>query len=349
MSLLAYAALVLLSLQSAESGIDVQVRVTPDTVVIGQRFVLTVTVSGIEGVAEVQFPELPDTGAVAALTPPQALEEPGAATRTAVYQLAAWTVGGLATPTADVRVRTDAAELTIPLPGVDVHVMSVLPAAADPDTLAWEPPADVAGPSWSLAEKIAVAGLALALLAGALLLLRRRGMDQPIPQAAPRPASQSALEALDLLAEIGLLEAGELKAFYSALSHIIRRFLSESEPEWGLELTTEELLAIVGEDGVESGSALTLAGLLEGSDLVKFARRRPTRAQAGRALDATRRWVVEFERVIPEPEPEVEEEIEVQAVMSAEEELAEIEKVFAEETAESAATSEADDLDRWMP
>jgi hypothetical protein len=68
--------------------------------------------------------------------------------------------------------------------------------------------------------------------------------------------------------------------------------------------------------------------------MVKFARQRPTRAQAGRAVDAARHWLSSFEREVPEPEPPEPEAASVEDALELEfEALTDLDKMFSEETA----------------
>jgi hypothetical protein len=312
--------------------IQVQATVSHDSVRIGEPLTLTVTVSGLVGAAEVAFPELPDSGAITALGPPSLVADSGG--RAARYELAAWDLGDQTLPPADVRVVSDAAELRIPLPGVTLHVVSVLPADGDIDTLAWKPPSDVLGPNWSMGEKLAALGMAVAIALATFLYLRRRGEVQPVPVPQARSARAVALEAMERLEASGMIEAGELKGFFSALSHILRGFLAGTDRAWGLDLTTAELMALVGMDGVPETQVRSLGGLLDRADMVKFARQRPSRAQAGRALDAARHWLTSFERVVPEPElQEPEAVVDEDAVELEFEALTDLDKMFAEEMA----------------
>jgi len=304
-------ALLMLTVQAVPGGgggVEVRAIVAPDSLRIGDRITLSVEVSGVTAGAEVVFPQLPDSGAVVALGPPLLLPVEADGTRSARYELAVWSVGVVPLPEAEVRIVTEAAELLIAVPALTVDVASVLPEAADLDTLAWGPPADVVGGNWSTQEKLAAGGLALTLLLAAVLYARRRASVQPPLLPPVQPPRARALAALERLAAAGLAEAGELKGLYSALSYIVREFLADTDPAWRVDLTTAELVEAVSRDGLGERRQRALAGLLAGADLVKFARRRPSRAQAARALDATRRWIVEFERVVVEPPPESEAE-----------------------------------------
>jgi hypothetical protein len=290
---------------SPAAPVEVQATVASDSVKIGEPFTYTVAVSGIGAGARIIFPELPDTGDVTALAPPQVPADQPAGSRTARYRLAAWRSGELGLPAAQLVVIRDGAELTIPLPDVSVRVTSVVPAGADPDTLSWQPPADVVGANWSLGEKLIGAGLALAILLFALAYVRRRIVSHPVPPPPAKTPAERALGAFQLLATSGLLEAGELKAFYSALSHVLRQFLAESDDNWSLDRTTGEIVRAVGRDGVAEEAKNELEILLVEADIVKFARRRPSRIRASRALEAARDWVASYERSEPELELEL--------------------------------------------
>jgi hypothetical protein len=341
MSLLAVALLMLTvqAVPAGPGGVELRATVAPDSVRIGDRITLSVELSGVTRGAEVVFPELPDSGVVAALGPPLQLAVSADGAHSARYELVVWGLGVVPLPEADVRIVTESAELLIATPALTVHVASVLPAGADPDSLAWMPPADVVGGNWSTQEKLAAAGLALALLLTAALYARRRRSVQPPPPLPVRPPRERALAALDALAARGLAEAGELKGFYSGVSHILREFLADSDRLWGLDLTTLELVQAVGSDGVGEWRQRALAGLLAGADLVKFARRRPSRAQAARALDAAHRWIVEFERVPVAPLSESEAAPEPVGDL-----LAAMDEVFAEEL-EAEEPGEAESLE----
>jgi hypothetical protein len=299
--------LLTLALQAASPSADVEVRATlgPDSVAIGQPFTLTISVTGLDG-AEVVFPELPDTGAVTALGPPQVPGGQLSDSLSARYELAAWRAGHLELPTGDLVVVRDGAELAIPLPGVVVQVTSILPERADPDTLGWEPPTDVVGANWSLREKLIGAGLAIAALLAIAIFVRRKIVSHPVPPPPAKTPAERALDAFRLLGDSGLVEAGELKGFYSALSYILRQFLSESDEAWGFDLTTGEIVDAVGSDGVTEEGVKDLQVLLVEADSVKFARWRPSKIRAARALEAAAGWVGHFERIEPEPEVEPE-------------------------------------------
>ena len=284
---------------------EVQAVVEPDSLTIGDPFTLTLSVSGVSA-GHVRFPQFPDTGIIIASGPPQEIGDQAGGPRLAVYELTAWRVGELLLPAAEIIIEQGGVERAIPLPGVSVRVTSVLPAEADPDTLALKPALGVLGGNWSTAEKLAGAGLALAvLLALSVYLRRRNAAAQVMPRPPAKPPRQRALEALEALAASGLIEVGEYRGFYSVLAMILRVFIAESYPAWGLDMTSSELLAVAMSDGMDEGAREALRRLLGEADLVKFARHRAPAERAIEALEVTRGWVIEFEPPeLEEPEPE---------------------------------------------
>lgn len=280
------------------------VDLASDTVLIGEPFGLRLEVGGVRG-EHVVFPELPDTGAITALGP-RASARRGDPVRSAEYELVAWETGDLRLPRAIVRVESDGGVRRLQVPERTVHVRSVLPAGAEPESLSWRPARKVIGPNWSVAEKVLAVLAALALVLAVIVVGRRlrrsAPSDRPVVVRTPR---ERALESLDALSASDLLEIGELKAFYSELSHIVRVFLAESDSLWGLDLTTAELVRMVARDGVGEYDLSVIADLLVEADLVKFARRRPTPERGRQALERSRAWVAAFHRRVPEPEPDV--------------------------------------------
>lgn len=326
-------------IQSGVPGpVEVEAALERDSVRIGEPLVLTVSLRPVPLSAEVAFPELPDSGKLVALGRPRAVEgEPE--TRSARYELVAWEVGELKLPTGSIRVKIDGTELTIPFPDLALRVVSVLPSDAEVETIAWRPPADVVGGNWSLAEMIAAASLLLALSAGAFLYLRRRGRATPVPQLEPIAPRERALTGLDVLARCGLIEAGEMKGFYSELSLIVRQFLAETEKHWGLDLTTLQLMVLVSQDGITEPDVRILEALLGEADLVKFARLRPSATEAATALNMARAWIADFEPM--EPQTEVSEVGDVEPPEGgAEDVLADLETVFVADSGEAEAVGD---------
>jgi hypothetical protein len=224
----------------------------------------------------------------------------GAARVTAIYFIAPWRPGAAVLPKLDGRVVDPgggARTFSVALPTLAVR--SVLPA--DTAGVKPKPPRDVLGPDrlwWP----------PLLVIAGVLLVLmglywwwreRRQGpVMEPMPQLTPR---QRALAALDHVRTLGLLEAGEAKAFYSLVTEALRRYLAELDGTWGEDLTTREVVGRMARAS-RSADVRELRDLLDAADLVKFARRKPGRVEAEAEWARVRRWVARFGPPAPAPE-----------------------------------------------
>ena len=136
----------------------------------------------------------------------------------------------------------------------------------------------------------------LAVLVAAFLALRKF-LTTPrtfLHLPPPVPPHEIALEALAALRAKGWIEALKIEPFYVALSGIVRRYL---EARFGLrapERTTEEFIRdAVSSKKLSDAHRDLVAGFLEQSDLVKFARHAPGTADMHNALDSAERLVRE--------------------------------------------------------
>ena len=144
----------------------------------------------------------------------------------------------------------------------------------------------------------------LAALAAAFFALRKV-LTTPrtiLHMAPPVPPHRIALDALADLRAKGWIEALKIEPFYVALSGIVRRYL---EGRFGLrapERTTEEFIrdALTSKKLSDAHRDL-VAGFLEQSDLVKFARHAPGPTDMRNALKSAERLVHETMPVEPEP------------------------------------------------
>jgi hypothetical protein len=146
--------------------------------------------------------------------------------------------------------------------------------------------------------------VALGLAAGAVWLvrrLRRRRRLAPPPVAPPEPAPPPPPDpytvALAQLAEIeraGWPAQGEVAQHYEAVTDALRDYLEAAESLPARERTTSELLWALPPHLVERGLRRRCEEVLDEADLVKFARFRPSAAEAEaflqRARDLLARW-----------------------------------------------------------
>ena len=202
-------------------------------------------------------------------------------------------------PGVPVGIRTADGELSlIETPPAPVRVVSSLPPDAEEaggDIHDIRGPFDLSlPPRWGQIGLLAIA--LLAVLGAAAWWWRRRGARDAPVVALPPPAAE-AEAALARLARAGLLEAGEVVAYYDRLAGIMKRYAGRRfETPWS-ERTTGEILRdlrLRAEPKHREALAL-LAAILSEADLAKFSERsfRPAAAaarfrEAGMFLDRTR-------------------------------------------------------------
>jgi hypothetical protein len=141
--------------------------------------------------------------------------------------------------------------------------------------------------------------IALAILGGCLLLIllirllaawrKRRARPEKVKL---RPAHEEALEALDMLLNKRLVEKGRVRKFCFEISMIFRRYLQARFSIPAIDLTTEEIIPRVEENGVfeEDLKSLIKEFLIE-TDVVKFARYKPTMEEIEKVLRHTRTFI----------------------------------------------------------
>lgn len=298
---------------------EVRTALSPDTIRVGDRFYAAVRIQLPAGVTLAAPDTLPTSGDLenAGRVRRATRELPDGATEiTLIYPLTPWRTGELEVPSATMRIVDpggEGEELIATFP--HILVVSVLPydsAGVDP-----RPLKDVLGPS-RLIWPWVVGALTIAAAVAAFVYYRRRSRErQPklvfdvALAASPR---DRALAALDAVRGLGLLEAGDVKNFYSRTIAALRAFLEECDPDWGTDLTSTELVGAT-RDLIPPEAVATLAQILDDADQVKFNRRTPPAPQALEEWAAVRRWIEEFELLHPvnaeEPAPAAAEEGEV--------------------------------------
>jgi hypothetical protein len=298
-----------MSAQSAPAGaprVRLGTAVAPDTVTVGDPFVVTVRIQAPPG-AQVTFPAAPDSGAGVELLDPR--RDRGAADSgevTATYRMAAWDVGTLPLRIGDVLVRVDGVERRVPLSALGVHVRSVLPAdsALRVPKPAREPIADP-GLWWLRWLLLALALLALIAL---LIWLARRWWRRRRVAGTPDAAYATAVAAFERLDRMKLIAAGEPGRHVALAEEILRDYLAARLPEATPSRTSSELRVALA-TRVEVPHA-RLAALLDTTDLVKFAAWPIAAAPAAHAAGEARGVVDDVERAIREREAREREEAE---------------------------------------
>lgn len=271
---------------AAQSRVQMGITVRPDTVTVGDPFLVMVRVRAPQG-TRIAFPAAPDTGrTVEGVDPMSERTEatPGAEDRTAIYRLSAWDTGRVLAELGDVTL-SGAENRTLPLQDVAVYVRSVLPA--DTALHVPKPARDIFGPARAFPWWIL--GLVAAAILGLLLLWwwwrrRRRGL----PDEAEDPYERAQRE-FERLAALHLVEAGEPGRHVVLAVEVLRDYLGGRLPEAAPSHTTLELLAALR--ARRDLPLDTLRGLLAEADLVKFARR-PVTAERARAFGGEAQAVV---------------------------------------------------------
>jgi hypothetical protein len=103
------------------------------------------------------------------------------------------------------------------------------------------------------------------------------GSESYIP---PEPAHVIAFRELERLKNEELWQKGEIKKYYTTLTEILRQYLENRFRVFSLELTTAETLEALIKTGFrKNGSYNDLKAVLNGADLVKFAKHNPVASE----------------------------------------------------------------------
>jgi hypothetical protein len=269
--------------QQVQLGVSVQ----PETVTVGQHFVVRVRVRAPKG-AVIGFPVGPDSGTTVEAVDPRR-EESGADTtmveRTAIYRLVAWTVGAQRVVLGGIVVSSAGADHRYELPQMGVVVRSVRPS--DSTGRVPKPARNV-----MLAPPLIWPWILGGLLVLALLiwLLRRRLRRRPAPTHFGKGAFANAKRDFARIDALTLIDAGERGRFVALHVDVLREYLAARIPEATLSLTSTELLAALRADAPVP--LARLVPVLAAADLIKYADRPVTEARA-RELAAETRGIVE--------------------------------------------------------
>ena len=283
--------------QATGAPIQVQaaVGVEPDTVRIGDPFLVQIGIRAPLG-ATIVFPPPPDsTGVVQGLDPVRVEARPdsGGVVQWGYYRVAAWDVGDQPITLGDVVVTLGGRSRRIPIAGRKVFVASVLPAdTAQRIPKPARPLYEFETPMWWL-------WLALAALAVVLLLLwwwwRRRKQGRPI--AVPDPFLRAEREFARIEA-LRLVQAGERGRYVTLVVEVLRDYLAARYRAAPLSLTSTEVLAALRTEGAVPNDRLLR--VLNEADLIKFARR-PVTAERAQEIGREARAIVAQEHAASQP------------------------------------------------
>lgn len=154
--------------------------------------------------------------------------------------------------------------------------------------------------------------IALHLIAALVFLvfwfLRRRKRKQagPAEVMLPNiPPHQHALEQLEQLRHEKLWQQGQLKAYHTRLSDIIREYIEAAFPVNAVEMTTNEILFALKPLNINAEALNKLAASLELADMVKFAKAQPGAMENDMSLNHLIDFVSEsYQSILPAGETE---------------------------------------------
>lgn len=129
--------------------------------------------------------------------------------------------------------------------------------------------------------------LVVAVLIGLFLYFKKRKKPEEVVRPKPKEAPHViAFRELDKLKEEHLWQSGELKAYYSRLTDIVREYIEHRFQIHTLERTSDEVLASFKNTGlVDQVPFESLQQLLYQADLVKFAKGKPQPEDNVRSLE----------------------------------------------------------------
>jgi hypothetical protein len=139
-----------------------------------------------------------------------------------------------------------------------------------------------------------IIGAIILLLIGLIVyyLLTRKKKPIVIEQVEiKRPSHEIALEKLNALKEQKLWQKGEVKAYHSALSEIIREYLENRFKILALEATTDEIVEKMRIFSIPKEQKIVIEEMLQLADLVKFAKVKPLPDEHERSFDIAYNFV----------------------------------------------------------
>lgn len=244
-------------------------KLTPDTVTVGQRFVMLVKLRAPAG-ATIEFPTESDSAAKATATATEMIGKPAiqitrdslGVVGTAAYRLAAWDVEAQGLGIPDIIVKLNGKTGYVSLGALHVFVRSVLPA----DTTKRIPkpprqPIEIKKFDWRPWLAL-LAALVVAAILWRLWVWYRNRRNAPLD---PYMAARREFARIEAM---GLVASGEGERHAALMSDVMRHYLSARVPEVERSQTSSELLASAPwTHNVAKG----LGDLLWRTDLVKFA------------------------------------------------------------------------------
>lgn len=152
----------------------------------------------------------------------------------------------------------------------------------------------------------ALAVLALLVLLGLSIyyFLRRKRKQLPaaaLPPPPPPPAHETALQKLQELEQSDLLDQGQVNAFQTQLTYILREYLEGRYNIHALESTTDDILESLRHIEIPDEWRTQLRQMLQTADLVKFAKAEPPLSFHVEALYSVKTFVEQTKAELNQP------------------------------------------------
>lgn len=222
----------------------------------------------------------------------------------ASYQVSTFETGEYEIPELEItyRSKADTAWSTIRTQPLTIKVESVNPDEAG-DIRDIKPPMTPPFNYRALIFWAVVSLLAIALIGALIYVVRRRRQGKSIlPRRVKpaRPAHEITLEELDALVAADLLQAAQVKEYYSRLADIVRRYIENRFSIYALEMTSSQLLDSMRGEGLPEDSVTLMNSFLTPCDLVKFAKYIPADNEHQATTESAYRFVNDTKLVIVE-------------------------------------------------
>jgi uncharacterized repeat protein (TIGR01451 family) len=283
---------------SDDDGTPVHLRATVDRAVAEPGDIITFTISAeYQSDVTLELPEVADKLSAfrivdSSLSPP--IREDGHFTTERSYKLQADIAGSYVVEPITVPYSfPDGKQDVVKTPKIFIEIESILAKEDDVEDIRdIKPPMVVSYLYRTIFSVLAVLfGLILVVVFIRMLVAWRRNRAEARKMAL-RPAHEEALEALEMLLNKRLVEKGRMKKFCFEISIIFRRYMQARFGIPALDLTTEEIIPRVEEDGIsEESLRQIIREFLVDTDLVKFAKYAPTVDEMKTILQHTRTFI----------------------------------------------------------
>lgn len=286
--------LVISSAAFAGNTPDVRATVSKRTVTIGDRILYTIEARYGGGVS-VAFPVFADkkVGDFEIKDSGKTIKKGwfGRTTQTCWYSIAAYSVGKLSVPEAQVfyTVKGKPERMSVPVKALEVSVESVLPKGATiTDIKDIKPPIQVR----ETGKTLAIVALLAGIIASLVIVYRKIRARKPV-----RLPHETALEELQAL-KAAFIRSGDIKGYYVGISDSVRRYIERSFRLRAPEMTTEEFLISLNiSNSLSQEQKSLLRDFMSSCDLVKFAKYAPTKDEAELVVTTASKFIEETKDV----------------------------------------------------